>query len=203
MQGIDDRSTDDNRGTVLVIVKHRDFHAFTQLAFDLEAFRRLDVFQIDAAESRLHAGDDVDQFVRIVFIDFDVEYVNAGKLLEQNALAFHHRLAGQGADIAQAEYRGAVGDHGHQVGAGGQRRRLPRIGNDGLAGMRHPWRVGQGQIALGHHRLGGADLDLAVRRHPVVIECRLLEIFFRHFRFQNRAPLVLTLYCTQCRSKPA
>ena len=48
----------------LVVVEYRDLHPSTQ-AFDGEAFRRLDVLQVDAAEW-LQAGDDVDQPIRIV-----------------------------------------------------------------------------------------------------------------------------------------
>ena len=36
-------------------------------------------------------------------VELDIEDVDIGKALEENRLAFHHRLAGQGADIAQAE----------------------------------------------------------------------------------------------------
>ena len=57
--------------------------------------------------------------------DLDVEDVDAGEFLEQDRLAFHHRLGGQRADIAEAEHGGAVGDHGDEIGAGRQRRRLP------------------------------------------------------------------------------
>ena len=73
-------------------MEHRDLAALPQLALDDETLRRLDVFQIDAAEGRLQRGDDVDQFVRVEFVDFDVKDVDAGKLLEQHRLAFHHRL---------------------------------------------------------------------------------------------------------------
>ena len=52
--------------------------------------------------------------------DLDVEAVDAGELLEQHRLAFHHRLGGERADGAQAEHRGAVGDHRDQVGARGE-----------------------------------------------------------------------------------
>ena len=51
--------------------------------------------------------------------DLDVEHVDAGELLEQAALALHHRLAGQRADVAEAEHGGAVADHGDEVAAGG------------------------------------------------------------------------------------
>jgi hypothetical protein len=54
---------------------------------------------------KLHAGR----------VDFDIEHVDAGEALEQDALAFHHRLAGQRAEVAQAEDGGAVGDHRDQI----------------------------------------------------------------------------------------
>ena len=41
--------------------------------------------------------------------------------LEQDRLAFHHRLRRQRTDIAETEHRGAVGDHRHQIGAGRER----------------------------------------------------------------------------------
>ena len=43
----------DDGGTVLVVVEHRDLHPLAQLALDDEAFRRLDVLEVDAAESGL------------------------------------------------------------------------------------------------------------------------------------------------------
>ena len=87
------------------------FMPLAQLLLDVEALRRLDVLEVDAAEGRLERGDDVDQLVRVVLGDLDVEDVDAGELLEQDALAFHHRLGGERADGAQAQHGGAVGDH--------------------------------------------------------------------------------------------
>ena len=71
---------------------------------------------------------------RVVGVDLDVEHVDAGELLEQDGLALHHRLAGQRADIAQAEHGGAVGDHRHQVAARGVVVGGVRVGDDRLAG---------------------------------------------------------------------
>jgi hypothetical protein len=169
---------DDDRGAVLVVVEHRDVHPLAQLALDDEALRRLDVFQVDAAERGLHRGDDVDQLVRVALVELDVEHVDAGELLEQHALAFHHRLAGQRADVAQAEHRGAIGDHRHQVAARGVLAGHPRIRGDRLAGEGHARRVRQGQVALGDHRLGRGDLDLALRFERVIVERGLLQVVF-------------------------
>jgi hypothetical protein len=167
---------------VLVVVEHRDVHPLAQRALDDEAFRRLDVFQVDAAEGGLQRGDDVDQLVRVFLVDLDVEHVDAGELLEQHALAFHHRLAGERADVAQAQHRGAVGDHADQVGARGQLAGLLRVGDDRLAGVGHAGRIRQREIALGDHRLGRGDLDLARARLAVIVERGLLELFVGHWR---------------------
>ena len=183
VQRIDERGADDDGGAVLVVVEHRDLQPLAQLLFDHETLGRLDVFKVDAAEGGLEAGDDLDQLVRVVFVDFQVEHVDAGELLEQHALAFHHRLARQRADVAQAQHGGAVGDHAHQVAARGQRAGLARVGDDGFAGRGHARRIRQRQVALGHHGLGRRHLDLPRRCLAVVIEGGKLEVFlFGHGR---------------------
>ena len=108
------------------------------LRLDVEALGRLDVFQVDAAEGRLQAGDDVDQLVRVGLVDLDVEHVDAGEFLEQAGLAFHHRLAGQRADVAQAQHGGAVGDDRDEIAARGQVARLERVSCDRHAGTATP-----------------------------------------------------------------
>ena len=109
-QTVEHRRGGDDRGAVLVVVKDRNLHALAQLLLDDEALGRLDVFQIDAAEGRLEPRDGFDQFVGIVLGQLDVEHVDVGEFLEQAALAFHHRLAGQRSDVAETEHRRAVGD---------------------------------------------------------------------------------------------
>src|SRR5262249_33522316 len=126
----------DDRSAVLVVMKHRDIHALPQRTLDVEAFRRLDVLEVYAAESRLETGDDIDEFLRVALVDLDVEHVDVGKFLEQAALSLHHRLAGERAYVAEAENRGTIGDDRHQIAARGERRRLVRIVLDGEAGIR-------------------------------------------------------------------
>ena len=172
---IEKGGAEDDRGAMLIVVEHRDVHAFAQGALDHEAFRRLDVLQVDAAEARLQAGDDLDQLFRVGFVDLDVEDVDAGELLEQHALAFHDRLRGQRTDVAQAEHGGAVGDDCHQVAARGHFRGGVGVAHDFFAGKGHARRIGQRQFALGDHGLGRDDLDLARRRAPVIVERCLLE----------------------------
>ena len=102
LQAVQDGRADDDGRAVLVVVEHRDLHALAQLALDVEALGRLDVLEVDAAEGRLERGDDVDQLVGVVLGELDVEHVDAGELLEQAALALHHRLAGERTDVAEA-----------------------------------------------------------------------------------------------------
>jgi hypothetical protein len=99
-QAIEKRGRGDDSRAVLIIVKHRNFHALTQLALDDEALRRLDILEIDRAERRLQRGDDFHELVGIALLDFDVEHVDAGKFLEKYRFAFHDRLAGQWANRA-------------------------------------------------------------------------------------------------------
>ena len=169
-QAVEDRRVDADRGAVLVVVEDRNVHPLLQLRLDLEALGRLDVLEVDGAEGRLEAGDDVDQLVRIALVDLEVEDVDAGELLEQNRLAFHHRLRRQRADRAETEHGGAVADDGHHVAPAGDGVHLGRVAHDLLAGGGDAGRVGQRQVALGGERLGRMDGQLAGRRQAVELE---------------------------------
>ena len=165
-----DRGPHDDRGAMLVVMEHRDFHARLELVFDLEAFGRLEILQVDAAEGRLQRRDHRDHVIAIVRVDLDVEHVDAGEFLEQDRLAFHHRLAGERADVAEPENRRSVRDDGDQIGARGQLGRLRRVGDDRLAGRRDTRRIGEREIALAAERLRRLDLQLSGLRRAVVGE---------------------------------
>ena len=173
LQSIEDGGGSDNRGPMLVVVENRDLHALPQPRLDDEALGRLDVLQVDAAEGRLQARDDLNQLVGIGFVDLDIEHVDAGELFEQAALALHHGLAGKRADVAEPQHRRAVGDHRDEVGARGQVGGLDRVVLDGHAGRRNPRRIGQRQIALRGHVLRGQDRDFSRRREAMIVQGRL------------------------------
>ena len=59
----------------------------------------------------------VDELVDVLGVDLEVDRIDVGEALEEHRLAFHHRLRGERAEIAEAEDRGAVGDDGDQVAA--------------------------------------------------------------------------------------
>ena len=111
--------------------------------FDLEAVGSLDVFEIDAAEGGLEQLAELDDLFGIVAVDFDVEDVDIGKALEQHGFAFHDGLAGERADIAQAEHGGAVAQNRDQIAAAGVFEGVLRILLDFQTGLGYAGRVGQ------------------------------------------------------------
>ena len=56
-------------------MEHRDVEALLQTPLYLEAFRRLDVLEVDRAEGRLEAGDGLDQRIDVDH-DLDVEDID-------------------------------------------------------------------------------------------------------------------------------
>jgi hypothetical protein len=99
---VENAGRDDDGGAVLVIMEDRNVHDLAQLLFDLEAFGRLDVFQIDAAKGRLKRRNHADHAVHVRCVDLDIEDIDACEFLEQDRLALHHRLGGERTDVAKA-----------------------------------------------------------------------------------------------------
>ena len=114
-------------------------------------------------------------FVGVALGDLDVEHVDAGELLEQHRLAFHHRLRGERADRAEAEHRGAVGDDADHVAARGVAERVVGIGDDLLARRGDARRIREREVALVRQLLGRRDRDLPGRRELVILERRLAQ----------------------------
>ena len=137
VQGVDKSGGCDNGRAVLIVVEYRDLHALAQLGFDVEALRRLDVLEVDAAKGRFQCGDDAHQLVRVGLGDLQIEHVDACELFEQAALALHHWLAGQWANVAEPEHGGTVSDHGDQVAACGEPARFGGVFGDGETGFGH------------------------------------------------------------------
>ena len=72
---------------------------FAQLLLNVEAFRRFNIFEVDTAKGRFQRRHNINEFIGIELVHFDIENVDTGKFLEQNALTFHDRFTGQRADI--------------------------------------------------------------------------------------------------------
>jgi len=170
LQRVEQRGTRDDRRAVLVVVKHRYRERVAQRLFDVEAVGRADVFEVDPTYGRLEQSTESDHILRVFRAHLQIEHVDVRERLEEDPLAFHHRLACERSDIAQAEHRGAVGDHGHEVPLGRVGVGLLRPGGDLPARFGDPRRVGEGQVALVLEGLGGRHLDLPRAALRVVIE---------------------------------
>ncbi len=72
-------------------------------------------------------------------------------------------LPASGADVAEPEHRGAVGDHRHEVALVGVLVGQLGILGDLEAGFGHAGRVGQRQVALGEQGLVGTTSILPCR----------------------------------------
>ena len=170
LHGVDQSGAGDDGGAMLVVVEDGDVHGALQLFLNLEALWGLDVFEIDAAEGGLHQLACTYDFFGVEGVQLDIEDVDVGEAFEQNALALHHGLAGGGADVAEPEHGGAVGDHGHEVALGRVVINERRISMDLQARHGDARCVGQAQVALGPARLGGRDGYLARRLGRVVTQ---------------------------------
>jgi hypothetical protein len=81
---------------------------------DLEALRRADVLEVDAAERGLERGDDVDELVASVASISMSKTSMSANFLNRHALPSITGLP-RAADVAEAEHRRAVRHHRDQV----------------------------------------------------------------------------------------
>ena len=86
MQRVDQPGGGDDRGAVLVVVEHRNVEEFAQPLLDDEAFRRLDVFEVDAAKGRVQIAHAVDELVDVAGVDFEIDQTMSAKRLNNAAL---------------------------------------------------------------------------------------------------------------------
>ena len=175
LRGVEERGGADDGGAMLVIVEYRDIHLGLETTLDLETFRRLDVLQVDAAESGFQRFYNLYELFWVRLIHFNIEHINVRKALEENTLSLHHRLASQSADISQAQYSRAVGDHRHQISLGRVLVGILGILLDLEAGFCHAGGVSQRQVPGGAGGLGGNHLYFPPAPLGVVIKGFLLS----------------------------
>ena len=132
-----------------------------QPVLDLEAARRGDVLEVDAAEARRDRLDGLDDLVDVLGVQADREGVDAGELLEEHRLALHDRHGRLRADVAEAEHGGAVGDDGDRVALDRVLEGLVAVLGDRHADARDAGRVGHREVVAGLERLLVVLLDLA------------------------------------------
>ncbi len=177
VQRIEQRRTDNDRGTVLVIMKYRDIQTLPQNSLNLKTARCGDIFKIDAAKGRRNTGHRIDKSLGRCGINFDIEHIDIRKFLEQHALALHDRLAGQGTDIAQPQHSTAIRDHRHQIALGSITIGVFFVNRDGPHWLCDTWRVGKSQLILRHAGLGDDHPDFARNRQGVIRQCIFFTLF--------------------------
>ena len=115
LDGVEQGRENHDGRPVLVVVEDGDVQVALELGLDLEAARRRDVLEVDAAEPGRDQLDGPHDLRGVVAVDGDREGVDTRELLEQAALALHHRHRGLRADVPEPEYGGSVGDYGNGV----------------------------------------------------------------------------------------
>ena len=170
MAGVDQAGGGDDGRAVLVVMENRNVEFFAQAALDDEAIGRRDILEVDAAPGRADIAHGTDEVFCVRRVHFDVETVDVRKALEEDRLAFHHRLRGHRTEIAETENGRAVGDHRHEVSLGRIVVRQVFVSGDRQNRNRHTGAVSQRQVALRAHRLGRDHRDLARGRVRVEIE---------------------------------
>src|SRR5260370_35259651 len=93
MERVDQAGRRDDGGAVLVVMEDRDVHQLAQALLDDEAFRRLDVLEVDAAEGGAEVAHAIDELVDALGATLDTHSVDVAKGLEQPRLAFNTRLS--------------------------------------------------------------------------------------------------------------
>ena len=164
----------------MLVVVHDGYVALlAQSALYFKTFRRFDVFEVYASESRSHGFYRSDECFGVVGVKFNVECVESCVYFKEKGFSFHHGLCRQRADIAQAEHGRAVGDYGYEIGTS---RVVPHCGRVLLnlfAGVCDAGRVGERQVGGVGIGLGRYDGYFAGLRVLVVGECFFFQVF--HF----------------------
>ncbi len=169
-EGVEEGGAGDDGGAVLVVVKDRDVAALLERLLDLEALRCADVLEVDAAQGRRQHLAEADDLFGVLGVDLDIENVDVGKAFEEHALALHHRFARHGADVAETEDGGAVGDHRHKIAFVGVFVDQLWVAGDLETGLGDAGGVGQRQIALGKARFCRDNFGFSVSFARVVGE---------------------------------
>src|SRR5690606_32276965 len=108
LQGVDHRCGGDNGSAILVVMEYRNIALLDQRTLDLEALRRLDIFEVDTNKGAGNELRGINERLRTFRLDFDIENVDTGETIEQHALAFHVRRGSLRTQVAQTENGSAI-----------------------------------------------------------------------------------------------
>ena len=77
---------------MLIIMKDRYVHQFSEALLDNEAGGRRDILKVNAAKAwaqELHA---IDELIDVFAVDLQINRINISKAFEKDGFSFHHRL---------------------------------------------------------------------------------------------------------------
>ena len=150
---------------MLIVMENRNVEDLPQSGLDLEAARRGDVLEIDAAVGRGEVADRVDDRLGVLGVEADRPGIDVGEPFEQRGLALHDGHRGCRPDVAEPEHGRAVADDRDRVALDRQPAGVLGILGDRQADPRHPGCVGTGQIVAGTQGHLRFDADLAAQVH--------------------------------------
>src|SRR5215469_13542607 len=103
----------------------------------------------------------IDKLVDVAGVDLEIDGIDVGKALEEGGLALHDRLCCERSEVAQTEYRRAIGNDRDEIALRGVVEGGIRLAMNVQAGEGDARRIGERQVALGGQRLGRRDRELA------------------------------------------
>ena len=161
---------------MLIVVEDGDVQRLPQAPFDLEASGSRDVLEVHAPEAWSDQLDGSNDLVGVRGVQADRPGIDAGELLEQGGLTFHHRHGRLGSDVSQAEDGGTVGHHRDRVSLDGQIASVGRVLVDGHTYPGHTGGVGAGEIGAVPQRHFEVHGDLAAEVNQ---ESRVADLLHR------------------------
>ena len=84
---------------MLIVVHHRNVEPLDQPLLQLEAARRRDVLEVDAAKDRCYPHHRLDDLVNVFRVQTDRKRVDVRELLEERRLALHHGQCTKWTDV--------------------------------------------------------------------------------------------------------
>ena len=161
LERVDQPGQRDACGALLVVVPDGNLALGAQRVQDVEALGLRNVFQVHAAQPGLQQLDDFDDLFRVFAVYHQRKAVHAAQVFVEQRLAFHHRHAGFGADVAHAQHARAVGHNRDGVPLVGVLVHLLRVVANVQARLGNAGRVPDGKIVKITHAALERRLDLA------------------------------------------
>src|SRR5665647_2714921 len=115
LERVDEAGERDAGRALLVVVPDRYLALPAEGIENSETFGLRDVLKVDTTQPGLQQLDDPADVIRVLAVDHERKPVHAAQVPEEQRLAFHHRQASLGANVAQTKHASAVRDDGHRV----------------------------------------------------------------------------------------